>query len=176
MKRTKFKTLKQLEQEIMKAMNDDYTFAGRTFNPVKNGWRFKFDKAILRLGYCSYMNKTISLSQLMCEKNLDNWKDVRDILLHEISHAFSYKLHGRNHDTHGPKFKAIAKTLGCVPDASVKKDTSGLNLEYHRYVYECPVCKKKYPKHRKYRVSRSCGKCDSNFNPKYILQLTTHES
>ncbi len=112
----------------------------------------------------------------MCEKNLNNWKAVYDILLHEICHAFNRDIHGFKSDNHGPKFKAIATALGCSPTASIKTDASSLNLDYARYVYSCPACGQEYPRSRTIKQSASCSKCDSKFNRKFKLELKSHKS
>lgn len=177
MERTKFKTLPQLERRIWEVMNTTYVFRGREFNPAQNGWQFKFDRAVSRLGCCNYRKRTISLSRLLCEKNLDNWMEIHDILLHEICHAFNVKVHGRQRDNHGPKFKAIAKALGCNARASISKQSTNLNLvDYYRYTYACPACGKEYPRNTKMRKPGSCSKCDLRYNSKYQLQLLSHTS
>ena len=173
MKRTKFKTLEQMEREIMKTMNTTYKFAQYEFNPHKKGWRFKFDRAARRLGRADYTTQTISLSKLMCLNNLDNWPGIRDILLHEITHAFCWVIYKWAHDGHGPKFKAIAQALGCEASATVKASASSLNLDFgYRYTYICKTCNTKHQTMRKHKQRRSCAICCPNeFNPKYLIQL-----
>ncbi len=170
MERTKFKTFTQLERKIKEAMNTDYKFNGHVFNPTWNGWSFEFNSAVRRLGYCDYRKKTISLSRKMCEANLENWPGVRDILLHEISHAFNHYVHHWKADHHGPKFKAIAKTLGCNGSINVNPDKESLNLPPSKYVYICPVCKKEYRRERRIHDA-SCSECSAYYDPKFRLIL-----
>ncbi len=172
MERTKFKTLEQLERRISQVMDSDYKYNGHVFNPTWNGWKFEFDRAVRRLGCCNYQKKTISLSRKMCEENLENWLGIYDILLHEISHAFNRYIHQWKADNHGPKFKAIAKTLGCHADASVSVKENNLNLNYSKYMYICPVCKKEYRRQRKIYDS-SCSACSQHYDPKFKLILKT---
>ncbi len=172
MERTKFKTLEQLYSRIIQAMHADYRFKSKTFNPARDGWIFKYDNAIRRLGCCSYRNHTISLSKKMCEQNLENWHAIHDILLHEISHAFNYYIHGYNCDNHGPKFKAIAAVLGCEASAAVKRSDSKLNFDMQgKYTYACRNCGAQHDRNRRIKKMITCGVCDTVFNPKNELIL-----
>ena len=42
----------------------------------------------------------------------------------------------------------------------------------YRYLYLCPRCHKEYPRVRRYARPVSCGRCDRQFNPAFLLQLT----
>ncbi len=41
----------------------------------------------------------------------------------------------------------------------------------YRYLYLCPRCHKEYPRVRRYARPVSCGRCDRQFNPAFLLQL-----
>lgn len=41
----------------------------------------------------------------------------------------------------------------------------------YRYLYRCPRCHKEYPRVRRYARPVSCGRCDRQFNPAFLLQL-----
>lgn len=41
----------------------------------------------------------------------------------------------------------------------------------YRYLYHCPHCHKEYPRVRRYARPVSCGRCDRQFNPAFLLQL-----
>lgn len=43
----------------------------------------------------------------------------------------------------------------------------------YRYLYLCPRCHKEYPRVRRYARPVSCGRCDRQFNPAFLLQLTS---
>lgn len=49
-------------------------------------WRFEWDGALTRCGYCRYSDKIISLSKPYAE--LNDIEHVRNTILHEIAHAF----------------------------------------------------------------------------------------
>ena len=72
---------------------------------IAKGWTFKFDRAKQRFGQCAPRTKTISLSAAIVELNAEH--DVRDTIVHEISHALAGAGHG--HDAH---WRKIAVSLG----------------------------------------------------------------
>lgn len=73
------------------------------------GWRFRWDRAVRRVGNCSYTRKTISVSQRLAEINSSDL--VLDVILHEIAHAFT------KHDRgHGHEWKIVARQLGAKPE------------------------------------------------------------
>lgn len=57
------------------------------------GWRFRFDNAPRRFGYCDYRRKLISLSRPLIL--LNDEARVRNTILHEIAHVL---VPGHNHD------------------------------------------------------------------------------
>jgi predicted SprT family Zn-dependent metalloprotease len=99
-----FKTIKDVESYAEQLMNKEYKVKvnGKThlLTPTKLGYKFKFDNAKRRFGYCSYTDKEISLSKPLCEYNLNNFYQINDTILHEIAHALSYKIHGRRGSGH----------------------------------------------------------------------------
>ncbi len=45
-----------------------------------------------------------------------------------------------------------------------------------RYLYECPNCGKKYPRTRRYSQAVSCSNCDTSYNPRFKLLLSSVEA
>ncbi|MEO7001616.1 MAG: hypothetical protein ABI068_07420 [Ktedonobacterales bacterium] len=41
----------------------------------------------------------------------------------------------------------------------------------YKYIYDCPNCRKEYPRVKRYARSVSCGHCDSHFNPAFVLRM-----
>lgn len=41
----------------------------------------------------------------------------------------------------------------------------------YRYIYVCPVCKREYPRVRRYSRPVSCGRCDRHYNLAFVLEL-----
>lgn len=73
----------------------------------ENGWSFKFDRSLTRLGLCSHRTKTISLGKHATLVN--NYDTVRNTILHEIAHALVGSQHG-----HDGVWRAKAIELGCT--------------------------------------------------------------
>lgn len=71
----------------------------------EKGWRFEWNRRKKALGICSYKKKTIELSEILTPTQTVD--DVIDTILHEVAHALTPG------DGHGPKWKAVAKSLGC---------------------------------------------------------------
>ena len=102
----------------------------------QNGWVFKIDRAIRRLGCCIEGRKEIHLSQHFIELNDD--AEIKDTILHEIAHAL---VGGINHHNH--VWQTMAINLGCRPnrcnnDAQIPKgkwsaQCSGCQKILHRY-------------------------------------------
>ena len=118
------------------------------------GWRFQFDHARKRGGYCRYDTKTISMSKYL----VPMWSDeeVRQTLLHEVAHA----LCGPNHG-HGPVWRRMARMIGC----DAERTHSNATVD-GRYVSECVKCGKMTgTRHRRpksmvtgyYLHGRGCG-------------------
>jgi predicted SprT family Zn-dependent metalloprotease len=72
-----------------------------------SGWTFRFDHARRRFGSCRYGQKTITLSRPLTLLNEE--VQVRDTILHEISHALCPG------EGHGPRWKAQCRRIGAKP-------------------------------------------------------------
>ena len=70
-------------------------------------WHFRFDRATRRFGCCNHKSKTISLSGHLV--SLNDKRDVRDTILHEIAHALA----GPKVRPHGREWRQIAIRIGC---------------------------------------------------------------
>lgn len=133
------------------------------------GYRFKFDNAKRRNGQINYRTKIISLSKPKALVNLHQIDGpIQNTILHEIAHAFSYKLYGRNGAGHCKKWRSIAKQIGC----SGERCSSGYEQPDSKYTLICETCGKESPMHRKPKVNRSCGSCSPRvYNEKFIMTL-----
>jgi predicted SprT family Zn-dependent metalloprotease len=170
MERTKFSTLDQLKDQITKEMHKDYFFNGEVFNPLNEGWWFQFDNGTRRMGQCSIHLKRISLSRKMCELNMNRWDLIEDILLHELAHAFTEKIYGKESSGHTPQFRRIAKSMGSSLLGSMIPKSFGLRVPY-RYKYRCPGCGGTWERQKK--IEGSCRACSGSniYDPKFKLVL-----
>lgn len=130
---------------------------------TSNGWRFKFDTAKRRFGVCRYRRKVVGLSKELTLLNDEN--HVKNTILHEIAHALVGPGHG-----HDEVWRMKAIEIGC--DGKRCYDGDIVSKPESKYIAVCPNCNHTHEKHRN-RIGnnqQSCGKCDTRFNPKYILE------
>lgn len=52
-----------------------------------------------------------------------------------------------------------------------RRDAALRAIHPYRYIYVCPVCKREYPRVRRYPRPVSCGRCDRQYNLAFVLQL-----
>lgn len=84
-----------------------------------DGYVFRWDSSYKRMGMIDYDKKTIYLSPQLTYINQERF--VRDTILHEIAHAYCPD------NNHGPKWRAVAKAIGCRPRAKVRV-TDGIKI------------------------------------------------
>lgn len=86
--------------------------------------------------------------------------DLPDTLKHEMIHI--------RHFNHDARFKAEAKRIG----ATAKARSHPSLRRQPRFVYECPSCRKQYPRQKRL-VMGACGSCSSNrkYQERYKLKL-----
>ena len=163
----------EIELLVEKLMSKNFTVksAGNLYTiSAKNlGYTFKWDNAKRRNGQINYSRKTISLSKAKAKVNLDKVNTViKNTILHEIAHSFSFHIYGMSGRGHCHKWRSIAKQIGCSGD----RCTSGYEQPKSKYTLYCTTCKKKSPMHRSTKISRSCGVCSPKvYNKKYELKI-----
>ena len=142
----------------------------KTYSAKDLGYTFKWDNAKRRNGKINYRTREISLSKLRVEANLHQINGVvKNTILHEIAHAFSFQTYGWNGRGHCEKWRSIATQIGC----SGERCTSGYeSVESNKYTLLCNTCGKESKMHREPKLKRSCGNCSPNvYNEKYILEV-----
>lgn len=128
----------------------------------EQGWRFDFDNAKRRFGYCKYSSKTITLSIHLTEIN--TFERVKNTILHEIAHALCPK-NGHNHI-----WKSKAIEIGC--DGQRCYSTDKVETVQGNYIAVCVGCGKQSTRFRKPKRSYSCGKCSGGrYNIKFKLDF-----
>ena len=126
-------------------------------------WKFAFDNARRRLGYCSYRKKTISLSKNYLPI-LDE-EEIKDTILHEIAHALVPRKNG-----HNGVWRQKAIEIGC----NGKRLYQGEAHVEAKYMGTCPTCGRIITRHR--RKTISCGRCSGGiFNRKHIFIWSLNE-
>jgi hypothetical protein len=101
---------------------------------------------------------------------------------HELIHL-SDRVQGkpRKHRCHGHDSISVDEALvtGRDPellriqlrDETERREAVLRQLRPYRYVYQCPVCGKEYPRVRRHAQPISCGFCDDDFNPAFELDI-----
>lgn len=101
---------------------------------------------------------------------------------HELIHlADRVQGNPRKHHCHGYDSISVdeAAITGRDPEMlrallreeTVRREQALRQLRPYRYVYICPQCGKEYPRVRRYTRPVSCGRCDRQYNPAFLLQL-----
>jgi len=149
----KFNSLKDVQEKAMelikKHLNDDV-------------WTFKFDRAFRRFGCCKYGKCEITLSKPLTEKNLNNYEQIVDVILHEIAHAISVNKHGHWGKGHGFHWKQTCIQIGANP----KRCFSANEVEtiQGKYVYKCPNCGHEMTTHKRLKRLHACSACCNKYN------------
>ena len=56
-------------------------------------------------------------------------------------------------------------------EESARRERIRCEIRPIRYLYECPICGKEYPRTRRYSKAVSCSSCDNKYNPQFSLRL-----
>lgn len=173
-------TLQDVQQLAVKTMSQPFQFnaKGETheISAMDIGYYFKFSNKKRAFGTCNYIKKEISLSQNLCEVNLDKlYTQILNTILHEIAHAFCVHVYGtkdgRGHDW---RWKSIAKQIGCNGERCYS--SSSVNPPKSKYTHVCKNCGRETPRHKKPKRTPACGKCCKEhnfgrFTTDYLLEL-----
>lgn len=101
---------------------------------------------------------------------------------HELIHL-SDRVQGnpRKHHCHGYDSISVdeAAITGRDPEVlrellreeTARREAALRQRRPYRYLYVCPQCGKEYPRVRRYARPVSCGRCDRQYNPAFLLQL-----
>jgi hypothetical protein len=101
---------------------------------------------------------------------------------HELIHLSDrVQGHPRKHRCHGYDSISVDEAALTERDpellrAQLREETARRELALrrvrpYRFVYVCPVCQREYPRVRRYSRPVSCGRCDSQYNLAFILEL-----
>lgn len=130
-------------------------------------WEFRYDHARRRFGCCFYKRKLITLSRPLTLLNDD--RQVRDTILHEIAHALTPG------DGHGRKWRQTCARIGaqptrCYDDKAVRSPPRAAA----KYLLGCGTCNWWVERRRLRRVALVCRRCESRlmFRQKPIADVT----
>jgi predicted SprT family Zn-dependent metalloprotease len=112
-------------------------------------------------------------SRIIINTKLQNNAELLDyVILHELLHTFRGF---RSVRTHRGKFNnRLKEFLGESEFKRLEEELDALDIAKRRfrrrYVYECPNCGERIIRKKKVGGT-SCAKCDSEYNPEYMLVL-----
>jgi len=132
-------------------------------------WKLNFSNGKRQLGHCNCKKKIISLSNAYIKTN--PYDILRDTLLHEIAHAIQFKKTGKT--DHGPRWKTIAKKVGCTAQRCVSSED--IEVPRGKYVGVCPSCKSVTHFYRKVKRKYSCRLCSNKYSPEFRLNIISIE-
>ena len=112
-------------------------------------WTFQWSRAKTFLGMCSYHNRTIYLSKPLTAVN--SVETMTNTILHEIAHALCGPGTG-----HGPKWKAMAASIGAKPNRVADKHTTVLIPKKYFALHHCGAT---FKRDRLPSSNRYCTKC-----------------
>lgn len=122
------------------------------------GWVVQFDGAKRRLGICKWIRKgkkvrIISLSRHYAFEG--GWEAMEDVVRHEIAHAIDFETRGKS--DHGPRWQAIARSVGADPTRLY--DGDDLAGPPSKYIGICPNCGGEQPFYRRVKRAYACPDC-----------------
>ena len=101
---------------------------------------------------------------------------------HELIHL-SDRIQGnpRKHRCHGYDAISIDEAALTQRDpellrAQLREETARREMALrrvrpYRFIYVCPICRREYPRVKRYARPVSCGRCDQRFNLAFVLQV-----
>jgi predicted SprT family Zn-dependent metalloprotease len=113
------------------------------------GWKFQLDNSVRRFGQCRHRTRVISMSRPLIE--LNDEKEVRDTILHEIAHSLT------RGDHHGHQWKQACIRIGARPERCYTLDR--VVQPDIRYQATCGGCGQVFKKVRKPSGGKRSCRC-----------------
>jgi predicted SprT family Zn-dependent metalloprotease len=131
-----------------------------------DNWTVAFDSARQRAGICRREQREIGLSKLL----MVLWTEgqQRETILHEIAHALAPA--GAGHDW---RWQRVCVKIGAIPVRCWDEADNTREQVPFKYIGTCPrghtIGRDKLTTATR---RRSCDKCDTRFNPRYLFTWT----
>jgi len=119
-------------------------------------WKFTFDRSKKRFGCCKHGKLTITLSKELVL--LNDEKNVKDTILHEISHALVGARNGHNDD-----WKDKCREVGCSPSRCYNSQQV-VAVETKHYLLSCSNCGRTHKQFRRPTKKGACSFCCKKYN------------
>lgn len=170
----KLKEIQLLANELINTTFTINTITGDTkeVNIGEIGYKLVFDsRPIRRAGQCRYTKKEIGLSTKIILANIDRIDSIDDTIRHEIAHAISNHIYGKEGRGHGKHWENTAVQVGAKPNKCWSSDKYTQPLM--KYTLTCPSCGKTAGQARKTKYNYSCRPCSGGtYNEEFKLIVT----
>jgi predicted SprT family Zn-dependent metalloprotease len=128
-----------------------------------HNYKFEFDTAKRRFGWCSWTKKKITISKALTLLNWEeNKKEVIDVIKHEIAHALTRAKYGSKVSSHGWEWKQMCIKIGARPERCYSAEK--VVKPQGKYQYKCPHCEKIVQAHKLKKSPTACGRCCRLYN------------
>jgi predicted SprT family Zn-dependent metalloprotease len=121
--------LQKAENIANELMSKEFIIDGKPISAKSIGYSFSWNRAHRSCGICYYNRNQIKLSTHYVSLNDESL--VRNTILHEMAHAFSYHLYGRSGTGHGYLWKSVCVQIGAKPN---RVNVSAKASDSHKYV------------------------------------------
>lgn len=122
-----------------------------------NGWVFRFDNSVRRFGVCKFSSRVIGLSRELVKVN--GYKEVLDVILHEIAHALVGRSHG-----HDDVWKMKCIEIGAKPERCYSVREGNVKAVSLRYKAICEGCGFTHQRAKRPSVEKYSCKCQSGIS------------
>ncbi len=147
-------TLETLARQLLREIG-----AGELARRVKVQWNPRLRSAAGR----AYLRESVvSLNPLLARHGAD---EIDRTLRHELAHLLAQTRAGRRRIApHGPEWRLACRHLGIGGEARCHALPLPTIRQQRRYLYECPVCRRQFPRVRPLRRPAACRACCRRFN------------
>ena len=145
--------------------------AGRLACLVRVEWNSRLQTAA---GHADYRAKLISLNPRLCDHHAP---EIERTLRHELAHLLAQFRAGRRRILpRGPEWREACRDLGITNERRCHELPFPVRNLAPRYLYQCPHCRRNFPRVRQLRRAVACYACcrahnHGRFTARFRLQL-----
>lgn len=145
--------------------------AGRISGEVRVEWNPRLTSCA---GRVAYREKLISLNPLLVDHGVD---EIERTFLHELAHLLAQFRAGRKRiRPHGSEWRRACHDLGIGDERRCHTLPLPVRRRSRRYLYQCPKCRRDFPRVRRIRRTVACLACcrahnRGKFDQRFKLRL-----
>jgi SprT protein len=147
--------------------------AGRIANEVRVKWNARLKSCA---GRADFREKLITLNPRLH----DHPHEIERTFLHELAHLLAQFREKRRKriPPHGAEWRAACVDLGIGDEKRCHDLPFAITERIRRFLYQCPNCRRDFPRARRVRRAIACLACcrahnQGNFDPRFKLKLAT---